>query len=253
MEGTWCRLSHRAQHPQEGDSRGGGCPGCTWPRPASAPCGGGAAGRPRGQSRGGSRRCARTARGRGRGRRARPAPAARTRAPWPPHDPAAAPARRKRRRWIGRSGPGARACRQRVTIGQSSGAARADWRAKAGGRGKAAGLGRGEDAVPLEGPSGHLPAAIPVPAPCAPRRRVSVGTATLPRHRELPAAGAGQSSEPPPCCLPGVQVSLCPRGASLLPPPAQGSAQWGSACPGCEKSGCDSCQSNSMCLCGQCG
>lgn len=69
---------------------GEGCVPGTWPRPAAAPCGGGAAGgvrRGRGRwwwSRGGSRRRARTARGRGRGAGgpARPAPAARTPAPW---------------------------------------------------------------------------------------------------------------------------------------------------------------------------
>lgn len=85
MEGTQCRVSHRhrAQHPQEGDSRGGDCSGRTWPRLAAAPCGRDAAGGPQGRSRLGSRRCARTARCRGRGRRARPAPAARTPEPWP--------------------------------------------------------------------------------------------------------------------------------------------------------------------------
>lgn len=150
MERTRCRVSHRAQHAQEGDSRGG-CPACTWLRPAAAPCGGGAAEGPRGRRRGRSRRCARTARGRGRGRRARPATAARTPAPWRRHGPgrgpgtpeAAMPARKERLPQSGAGRPGLQ-----VMIGQGTGAARADWWAKAGGRGKGAGLGLGGGGVP---------------------------------------------------------------------------------------------------------
>lgn len=90
--------------------------------------------------------------------------------------------------------------------------ARVDWRVQAGGRGKTASLGLGGGAFPAEGPRqplrGFLCLCSLFPSPGCFRG-----------HRELPAAGQG--SGPPPCFLPGVRVSRCPRGASLLPLPAQ--------------------------------
>lgn len=162
----------------------------------------------------GSRRCVRTARGRGRGRWVRPAPAARTPEPWPrPRRTGSAGAASGGEALAVGGGRGVRAYGKRVAIGQSSGAARAYWWTKAGGRGKAAELGLGEGAVLPEGPVTTFPQpSLRAPAPCSPPRRVS---ATLPRHRE----GYRALSPHRAACLRS-RSALSPRGLAAATPRA---------------------------------